>query len=219
MRRAEKFFTQADRDRISAAVHEAERRTSGEIVPVVVDESDRYEEAEWRAGALLGVLALSVFAAVHLLTPVWLPLRFTEWLLIIVLCFVAGMMLARFVPAVKRIFAGTELMKKRVGQRAAGVFIEEEVFATRDRTGILLFVSLTEHKVVVLGDSGINAKVQHADWQAIVDTIVDGIVQDRFVDGLVNAVGKCGALLERMGVNIRPDDRDELTDNLRVGRP
>jgi putative membrane protein len=129
------------------------------------------------------------------------------------------MMLARFVPAVKRIFAGTELMKKRVGQRAAGVFIEEEVFATRDRTGILLFVSLTEHKVVVLGDSGINAKVQHADWQAIVDTIVDGIVQDRFVDGLVNAVGKCGALLERMGVNIRPDDRDELTDNLRVGRP
>lgn len=219
MRSAEKIFTQADRDRIQAAVADAERRTSGEIVPVVVDECDPYEEAEWRAGALCGVMALSILAAVHLLTPVWLPLRFTEWLLVIVLCFVAAMMLTRFVRPVKRLFAGAKLMDKRVAQRASEAFIAEEVFATRERTGILLFVSLTEHKVIVLGDSGINARVQPSDWQAIVDTIVEGIIQDRLVDGLVNAIGKCGALLERMGVQVRPDDRDELKDNLRVGKP
>ena len=39
---------------------------------------------------------------------------------------------------------------------AMAAFVEEEVFSTRDRTGILLFLSLFEHRVVVLGDSGIN---------------------------------------------------------------
>lgn len=216
MLKAEKLFTQLDRDRIAAAVKEAERKTSGEIVPCVMDRSDDYEEAEWRLGALCGSLVLAALAAVYLFTPAWLPWNFAEWLLVILGAFAAGMGAAKLLPSVKRMFAGRRLLDQRIAQKAAQVFIDEEVFNTRDRTGILLFVSLLERRVFVLGDSGINARVLQTDWQGVVDTVVEGIAGGRPADGLIAAIGKCGLLLERKGVAVKPDDRDELSDGLRV---
>jgi putative membrane protein len=210
------LFSPADLERVKAAVQEAEKKTSGEIVPYVVDRSDDYEEADWRCGALLGTLALGAFAALHRFTNVWLPLDFAEVVLVCLLAFLLGMGLARFVPAVKRLFAGSSLLERRVALRAADAFIGEEVFKTRDRTGILLFLSVLEHKVLVIGDQGINAKVDKRDWQDVANTVVGGITSGKPVDGLVEAIGKCGVLLEKHDVRIKPDDTDELPDDLRI---
>ena len=57
---SDRFFSQADLDAIQAAVREAEERTSGEIVPYVVERSDDYHNAIWKGaalGALLGPMA------------------------------------------------------------------------------------------------------------------------------------------------------------------
>lgn len=210
------LFSPADLERVKAAVHEAEKKTSGEIVPYVVDRSDEYEEADWRCGALLGTLTLALFAALHRFTSVWLPLDFAEVVLVSLLAFLLGMGLARFVPAVKRLFAGSSLLERRVALRAADAFIGEEVFKTQDRTGILLFLSVLEHKVLVIGDQGINAKVDKLDWQDVANTIVGGIRSGKAADGLVEAIGKCGVLLEKHDVRIKPDDTDELPDDLRI---
>ena len=82
--------------------------------------------------------------------------------------FGAGMALTHFVPSVKRLLAGRTLLRKRVSQRAAEAFIAEEVFDTRERTGILLFVSLFERHVLVVGDSGINTHVKQEEWDDVV---------------------------------------------------
>jgi putative membrane protein len=103
-----------------------------------------------------------------------------------------------------------------VHRRALQSFVEEEVFATRDRTGILLFVSLREHRIEVLGDTGINEQVEPDDWAEIVARIRRGIRNDNLTEGLVEAIGMCGRLLERRGVNIRPDDTNELSDTVRT---
>jgi putative membrane protein len=210
------LFSPADLERVKAAVKEAEKKTSGEIVPYVVDRSDDYEESDWRCGALLGTLTLALFAALHRFTSVWLPLDFAEVVLVSLLAFLLGMGLARFLPPVKRLFAGNTLLERRVALRAAAAFIGEEVFKTRDRTGILLFLSVLEHKVLVIGDEGINAKVEKLDWQDVANTVVAGIKSGKPADGLVQAIGKCGVLLERHHVRIKPDDTDELPDNLRI---
>jgi putative membrane protein len=210
------LFSPADLERVKAAVHEAEKKTSGEIVPYVVDRSDEYEEAEWRCGALLGTLTHAAFAALHRFTAVWLPLDFAEVVLVSLLAFLLGMGLARFLPPVKRLFAGSTLLQRRVALRAADAFIGEEVFRTRDRTGILLFLSVLEHKVLVIGDAGINAKVDKLDWQDVANTVVAGIRSGKPASGLIEAIGKCGNLLERHNVGIKPDDTDELPDNLRI---
>ncbi len=211
-----RLFSAADLERISAAVHDAEKRTSGEIVPYVVEQCDDYEFAEWRGGALLALLSAIVLMFLHSYTAIWLPIDLAGKLLAVLLAFGAGMLLVKYVPGLKRILAGSAAMERRLHQRASEAFVAEEVFLTRDRTGILLFLSLLERRVLVLGDAGINQKVKQEEWQDVVSTVIAGIRAGSPVDGLVNAVQKCGALLERRGVNIRADDRDELSDTLRI---
>jgi len=211
-----RLFSAADLDRITAAVQGAEKRTSGEIVPYVVEQCDDYEYAEWRGGALLALLTAIVLMFLHRYTAIWLPIDLAGKLLAIVVAFGIGMLLVKYVQSLKRVLAGNTAMERRLHQRASEAFLAEEVFLTRDRTGILLFLSLLERRVLVLGDAGINAKVKQEEWQDVVATVIAGIRSGSPVDGLVNAIQKCGALLERSGVSIRADDRDELPDTLRM---
>lgn len=210
-------FTETDRKRIEAAVHEAEGQTSGEIVPYVVESSDLYEEAEWKASALLGFLVLLAIVLVHRLTEVWLPVDLAGAAVAVIAAAAVGVLLARYVPFMKRISAGRKLMERRVRQRAVEAFVDEEVFDTKERTGILIFLSLVEHQVLVLGDSGINAKVQQHEWEDVVKVIIGAVKKGKVVDGLVAAIRQCGHLLQRQGVLRRPDDKDELPDYLRIG--
>lgn len=206
-----------DLEAIRAAVAEAEQRTSGEIVPYFVEESDAYPGALWK-GTALGAFAGALLAeAVYFLGDFWgglLPL----WIALPAAAGGAlGFLLTAYVPAVKRWMAGDALLDLRTRQRAEMAFLEQEVFRTRDRTGILLFLSLFEHRVVVLGDSGINQKVEPGQWDGIVRTVVEGIRAGRPGEALASAIRQCGELLERHGVAIRPDDRDELPNELRRG--
>lgn len=210
------LFSTADRERIAAAVRQAESRTSGEIVPFAVGRSDSYEEADWRCSALLGTAALAAFSIIYSYTSIWLPLNVAELVIIALIAGVVGVFLPRAIPSLKRLFAGNELMDRRVAQRATEAFVSEEVFKTRDRTGILIFLSMLEHKVLVLGDSGINAKVKPEDWNDIVNRIVSGIRSGKTVEGLLDGIERCGMLLQRHGVAIRQDDTDELPDSLRT---
>lgn len=215
MLKPETLFSEQDRKRIADAVRDAELRTSGEIVPYVVGRSDSYPEAWLRAGALLGFLALFLFALADMGTDLWLPFGYAESGVIVVLAFGLGALLAALLPAVRRFFIPGGMMQQRVDERAALAFIEEEVFNTRERTGILIFISLFEHRVRILGDSGINKLVKQEEWDGIVRLIVDAIRNGAAADGLLEAIWKCGELLERAGVEIRPDDTNELDNRVR----
>jgi putative membrane protein len=208
------LFSAADREAIRAAVAEAERRTAGEIVPYVVPESDAYPNASWR-GAALGALAAPLLAwAVHRLAGLWGGQHFVWMVLPAAAGAALGYLLAA-TPAVKRLLAGAATIDLRVRRRAAVAFLEQELFRTRGRTGILIFLSLFEHRVVVLGDSGINRLVEPGEWDGIVRTIVAGIRAGRPGDAVAAAVRECGALLERCGVARSADDVDELENRLR----
>jgi putative membrane protein len=119
----------------------------------------------------------------------------------------------------RRALAGPHAIERRVQQRAAAAFLEQEVWKTRDRTGILLFLSLFERRVVVLGDSGIHRQVQPGEWDAVVRHVVSGLrkkTPKAAVTALVAAIVECGEILARHGLPPRPDDADELPDDLRL---
>ena len=213
------ILTDADQGRIKDAVAAAERRTSGEIVPYIVGRSGGYEVAVWRAASVLASFAMATGLAVAWAYEGWdHGWLYAGWgmALLALVGGTVGALLAQFVPALKRLFAGPARLARRVDRRAGLAFLEEEVFHTRERTGILLFVSLFEHRIVVLGDSGINSRVEQAEWEAIVATIRQGVRSGHLADGLVDAIGQCGELLETKGVAVQPDDFDELKDDVRV---
>jgi putative membrane protein len=206
-------FSEKDLARIQAAVVGAEAGTSGEVVPVFVEASGAYPEASWKAGTVLGGIAV---AASELLAPDWIASHAYTPLLVFAAAFAAGFFGAPFVPVLHRLFAGKRAMDDQVALRAEAAFTREQVFATRDRTGILIFVSLLERRVRVLADAGIHAKVPEGTWDGVVTKVVSGMQSGRAADGIVEAVELCGALLRQHGLAARPDDTNELPDGLRI---
>lgn len=213
------LFTDAERERIREAVAAAEMRTAGEIVPYVVRASGSYPVAIWRgasAGALLAaLLGLAIAWGYDGWSLGWL---YSAWgmALAIAVGGVVGAVLSATAAPLRRRLAGGNQLDETVHRRSAVAFLEEEVFDTRDRTGILLFVSLFEHRIEVVGDTGINAKVEPGEWDEVVARLRAGVIQDDLAGGIVEAVGLCGDLLHRRGVEARPDDTDELPDDVRV---
>jgi len=135
------LFSERDLEAVRQAVAAAEGETSGEIVPYLVEASDAYEGTLWK-GVALGALGAALLAAVaHAVAGMWgggalwiaLPAAAGGAL---------GFLLTAFVPAVKRGLIPADVLERRVRRRAAVAFVEEEVFSTEERTGILLFLSL-----------------------------------------------------------------------------
>lgn len=216
---ARPLLTDAELDRVREAVAAAEARTSGEIVPYIVGRSGTYGIAVWRAAAAGALLAAIVALAVAWLYNGWgIGWLYSAWAMALVMTLggTAGAFAAATVDPLRRRLAGSTRLDDRVHSRAAQAFVEEEVFDTRDRTGILLFVSLFEHRIEVVGDAGISAKVEPEEWAEVVALVRDGIRGGDLAGGLVRAIGKCGDLLHRSGVAVRRDDTDELSDEVRI---
>lgn len=206
-----------DEERVRAAIQRAEERTSGEIVPVVVPRSADYEVAVWRGAVGAALLALTAILLLLEVYEGWgLGWLYTPWGVVMTTLGVGsvGGVLAAYVGPLQRLLAGSDLLDETVHRRALQFFVEEEVFATRDRTGILLYVSLFEHRIEVLGDTGINDLVRSDDWEEVVARIREGIRKDALTDGLVDGIDMCGRLLERRGVNVRPGDGNQLSNTL-----
>lgn len=212
-------FSDQDREQIREAIARAEERTAGEIVPVVVPMSDPYEVTIWKGGALAASLSLAfamlIFHFYHGWGFGWLH---TGWgtAFLTLAAGVAGGLAGAYLSPVKRLLAGSDDMTRAVHRRAMKAFVDEEVFATRDRTGILIFISLLEHRIEVLGDAGINSRVSPDEWVEVIEQIRTGIRSRTAADGIVKAIDTCGRLLEKSGVEVREDDTDELSNELRI---
>lgn len=209
-------FSRADLEAIEIAVREAEVRSAGEIVPYAVDHSDRYGEAAWTAAAFGGLLTALVAAVLYDLAETWVG-HPVLWIAFPPLAGAALGYLVAALPAIRRRLVPADVLEHRVRQRALAAFVEQEVFRTRDRTGILLFLSLLERRVVVLADSGITARVAQAEWDAIVAEIVAGMRRGDAGPALAAGIRGCADLLAAHGLPNRPGVPDELSDQLRRG--
>ena len=212
-------FSEADFERVRAAVVAAEQQTAGEIVPVVVVRSGSYPEALWKGAALCMALMLLLSLIFVFAYTGWGATWFhTGWgvALLTLLAGSLGGLAAAYVEPFQRWLIGEARLAEQVHLRALEAFVEEEVFRTQDRTGILIFVSLFEHWVEVVGDAGINQRVDPDTWAVVVDLVRQGIRRGQLVDGIVAAVDRCGQLLAEHGVTVRPSDVNELDDALRI---
>jgi len=216
--KVDKFFSKEDLENIKKAVKNAELKTSGEIVPYAMEKCDGYGYTYWRSGLFLGILSGLAMIILNFTSPDLLVINNSLYFFIILLGFtIAGYIAPIFIPAYKRILAGQAAMNNIVGLKAKEAFLKEEVFKTRDRTGILIFLSLFERIAVVIGDEGINSKVNQSDWDEVIKTIVNGIKSKNNGSAIVKAIELCGNLLERDKVDRKSDDTNELKDDLRIG--
>jgi len=205
MKLAKEFFSKQEQEKIEAAVKAAERKTSGEIVPMIVDSSYNYPRAELIGG---GTLAL----AVGLLCSWAFGGESIWWFLpIFTVGFFVFQQLIRRSPTLKRKLIHPDELDAEVKEKALVSFLDHGIHETRDRTGILILISLFERRVHVLADSGINAKVPEQTWEEIVDIIVTGLKSGNGGTATCQAIERCGDLLLEHFPR-KYDDSDELTN-------
>jgi putative membrane protein len=209
-------FSAEDLERIRAAVREAESKISGEVVPVFVEKSGHYMIANYRAAVLAATFVFLLIVLFDRYVPslsVYDPvLMFT----IVVLGGVIGALMAQFIPFVKRLMLNQNHFDAATHQRANAMFLDEEVFNTSQRTGIMIFVSFFEREVIVMADTGISKVVDQKEWDNLVRIIIEHTRKGKITDGIVLAIKRCGEILLEKGFVISPDDVNELKDHLRL---
>ncbi|HWO42040.1 MAG TPA: TPM domain-containing protein [Candidatus Eisenbacteria bacterium] len=204
---AETFFTPEEQERIRQAVMAAERKSSGEIVPMIVDASDRYLEVEF--GGLVSGLGIGTVAGFFFHDPFQMAHSQLLWPLAGA---VTGFLLCSM-PQVKRRLIPKARAEKALDLRSLAAFTARGLHHTRAHTGILILVSLLEHRVEVLADKGINDKVPPGTWDEVVQILTDGLKRGKACEGFCRAIERCGDILAQHFPR-SPEDQDELANKL-----
>jgi len=204
--RAKDFFSKAQKTTIRQAVLEAEKDTSGEIAVKVVEACDRYRDAEILGSVLLsGLFALTASLLLNHIT-IWFYIPATFIL------FFPCWYLFKKVPHLKLALVSERDAMHEVSEEAIHTFYERGLHRTKHGTGILIFISLLERRVWILGDKGINDKVTPDFWHSLVAELTKGIREGKTLDALCSVIAKCGAELTKHFPG-RHDGRDAPSDD------
>jgi len=87
---------------------------------------------------------------------------------------------------------------------------------TEKKTGVLIYMAVKTHRFAVLGDSGIDLKVEPGFWESVVWIIEEHFKDQLYVEGVIEAIKMIGRTLEMHFPN--PEDRkNEIPNDLSFG--
>lgn len=204
-----------ERERIKLAVHAAEQHTNAEIVPMIVSRSGLYRDVQHRSGLILALSTLTILLTTEIL---WLPWGWhasnAAWLVLAtILAYGAGVWLGACDPLI-RLLTPTDRMRHKVRLRAERAFAQHAISQTRERTGVLILVSLLERQVFVLPDQPLFQRVPMERWSQVVQSAVDRLKTGDIVGGLCQGIETCGLLLAEICPGRPGDNPDELSNEL-----
>ena len=221
----------ADLAAIEAAVRAAEARTTGEIYCVVAEESADYHATPlaWAAGVALLAPAILLIGGVQVNAPD--VSLFGGWTaeqvedvgeataraaLIGTLMLQAALFLVTLfvvaIPPLRRALTPRGMKRDRVRQRAEEQFLSKNLHATRERTGVLIYVSLAERMAELVADETIHAQVAQGTWETPMAALVDGLKRGDAADGFARCIGLCADVLAERFPARPGDNPNELPD-------
>jgi putative membrane protein len=218
-------FSEADHKLVTDAVAKAERSSDGEIVTIVAARSDSYHDV----GLHYAVLAMLLVPTIGAVLPQsWIDwavalvfgwnasLSFRLLMLLLVVKMATVFLIVRFALAympLRMALTPASTKTRRVRRRAVELFRAGTEKRTKGRTGILLYLSLLEHRAEIVADEAIHGQVQPEVWGEAMAALVEGVKAGRTGEGMALAVGKIGEVLAQC---LPPtlDNPNELPDRL-----
>jgi putative membrane protein len=218
-------MSEADHAIVTAAVAKAEAMTDAEIVTIVARRSDAYHDVGLHWAILAAFLVLAFAAAFPLwyegaiiwATGGWEHVVPTQTLLLVLL----GHMLFKFlavryllaIPALRMALTPRSTKARRVRRRAVQLFRTAAESRTARLTGLVLYLSLDEHRADIVVDEAIAAKVSPDIWGEAMAALIDEAKAGRVAQGMALAVEKAGPILAEHCPKSR-DNPNELPDRL-----
>lgn len=211
------FLNATEKEQIEHRITELERNSSGEIVVYVAKASHSYKSAVFTA-ALIGFFVMNLLLFYAYFTQ-WGDFT-REYLLFfgiqnLIGAIVAGV-IAWFSPILRTKLVFKDKVEELVLTKAKDVFLNYDLFNTVDRTGVLIYISILEHKVMVLGDVGISEKINEQAWETLLQDVVRGIKDKKAAKGILQAIADCEKILLDHGFEVKPDTINELPNHVIV---
>jgi putative membrane protein len=204
---AKQHLSPDDHRRVLEAVSKAEHGTSGEIVTVLADRSDGYTDVAlaWAAAAAFAALiALAIAPEFYLgiyerliggWIVEWTPRLLFEVAAVVAALKFAGVMLLQLWQPLKFFLIPGPIRTNRVHERAVSAFRIGAERRTHGRTGVLIYLSMREHRAELLADEAIASKVAPEVWGEAMVALLAEVKEGRLADGMIAAVERVGAVL------------------------
>lgn len=218
-------LSEADHQRVTKAVAAAEAHSAGEIVTIVAERSDGYSDVALAWAVLVAFVALAALAFApdfylglyDRLTGAWATAWTPRALLALAACvamlkFLAMVLLQLWQP-LKFLLIPPQIKAARVRARAVAAFRIGAERRTHGRTGILLYLSMREHRAEIVADEAIASKVAAEVWGEAMAALLAELRQERIADGMIAAVTRIGVVLAEH-LPRAEDDMNELPDRL-----
>ncbi len=200
-----KLFGKQVQDRIAAEINAAEQRTSGEIVAVVSPNSDDYLHVPLLWATLVALL-------LPFLLFQFTDLGGTSVYTAQLLCFVFVAVVLSL-PALRYRIVPRGLAHKRSHRHALDQFLSQDLHTTKNRTGVLIFVSVAERYGEIIADEGIYQKVEPKVWDEALAALLDHLKKREVEEGFVTAIRmSADVLAEHFPTGA--EDEDELPNHL-----
>lgn len=198
---------------IRQQVEAVESRTGAQIVAAVVDRSDAYPEVPWKAFALGAAAGAGAFLLQSWLRPGW-PGDVPALAAAIgpLATGVTAALLTLLSRRVARWFVDGHRAEAEVRQRAEGLFLRHQLFATRQRDCVLLFASEFERQLVILPDAGVRDRVGVAALERIVAIMRPELAAGRTAAAFATGLSALEALLAARGFT--DGGADEIPERL-----
>ncbi len=190
---------------ITGAIEAAERRTSGEIVCVVSRSSSDYNYFPLIWAVLIG---LATPWPLIILTRLSVQRIYILQLLVFIFCLVVLSL-----PRIRMWLVPQNIARKRAHRAAMEQFMIRGMSHTKERTGVLIFISLAEHYARIIADEGIARQVQQARWNHAVLKLTEKAAAGALAEGLAEAIETCGDILAGPFPR-RADTGNQLPDRL-----
>jgi len=107
--------------------------------------------------------------------------------------------------------------KSEVLDRAVNVFKLLSLHKTKERNGVLFYMSVKDRKFAIIGDAGINAVVPKDFWDTTKETVLDHFKKGEFTQGLIKGIEMAGNHLKQYFPH-QKDDVNELSDEISYGK-
>ncbi|MGK0460566.1 MAG: putative membrane protein [Candidatus Azotimanducaceae bacterium] len=182
------ILTESEIQQVAAAIDKVEQSTDAELVTVLAHQADDYHYIPTLWAALLAMVSPGII----LLTPFWLGV--SELLVLQASVFIIFAVVLRL-PFVLRHIIPKRVKVWRASNLARRQFLDNNLHHTAGDSGLLIFVSETEHYVEIIADRGISKVVDNEVFEAIVAEFTQKVKNGQTLNGFLYAVEACGELL------------------------
>lgn len=199
-------MNEADHGKVSTAIAAAERGTDGEVIAIITERSDSYHDVGLHYAVAVLFLVIAFFTAWPDQLETWwtrlmgwsAPPDLQQFLLLLLgfalLKFLVVLFAMRWMPLRLALTPGAT-KTRRVRRRAVMLFKAAAERRTVGRTGVLIYLSMGEHRAEIIGDDAITHVTTPETWGEAMVALLTEVKAGRPADGIVAAVGLIGGVL------------------------